>query len=350
MNNTFYTTPDTPAEPSLLPPEAPYDPAAIRHTFSRLGWGYVVLVAVLMLVSYAIQFAILFLCPQYLSAWWLTWVLSLVPLYGVALPCLWLVIRRMPVAPHNPDYTNSYRVTADKPRFTVGHWLILLVIGLGCMYAGGIAGNVLMLILSAIMDYDYANVLNQVIGESPLWMTFIGTCICAPIGEELLFRKLLIDRTRGYGDLTAILLSGLLFALFHGNLFQFFYALLLGMILAYVYTRSGSLWPCVAMHAAVNFLGSIVLPKIAEYVPADTMEFTSPVQILATMFIMLWQYGFMLAALVLICVMWRRRKLSRGTSPLYRENGPALVLGNVGMIACLIVMGLLLAINLIPVR
>ena len=44
------------------------------------------------------------------------------------------------------------------------------------------------------------------------------------------------------------------------------------------------------------------------------------------------------------------RKLSRGTSPLYRENGPALVLGNVGMIACLIVMGLLLAINLIPVR
>ena len=349
MNQTFYTTPQDPNEPNLLPRNM-IDPVATRRHFSLIGLGYLLLMVGLLLASYAIQFAFLFLWRDALSAWWMNWLLSLVPLYGVGLPLLWLILRRVPTSPHNRDYTNSYRVTSDKPRFTFGHWMVLLVIGLGCMYAGGLAGNIIMSILSAIMDYDYANGLNAIVGESPLWMTFIGTCICAPLGEEFLFRKLLIDRTRGYGDMTAILLSGLLFALFHGNLFQFFYAFLLGMILAYVYTRSGNLWWCVAMHAVVNFLGSIVIPKLAELMPADGVSFTSPVQILVTLFMVFWQYGLIIAAIVLVCALWNRRKLSEGSTPLYRENGPSLTLLNVGMIACLVMMCLMLATSLIPVR
>ena len=349
MNQTFYTAPEEPREPDLLPQNM-IDPVATRRHFSRIGLGYLLLIVGLFVGSYAIQFAFLFLWREALSAWWMTWILSLVPLYGVGLPLLWLILRRVPVSPHNPDFTNSYRITSEKPRFTLGHWTVLLIIGLGCMYAGGLAGNILMSILSAIMEYDYANGLNSLVTQSPWWMTFIGTCICAPIGEELLFRKLLIDRTRGYGDMTAILLSGLLFALFHGNFFQFFYAFLLGMILAYVYTRSGNLWWCVAMHAAVNFLGSIVIPKLAELMPADGASFTSPLQILVTLFMIVWQYGLIIAAIVLVCALWSRRKLSGGTTPLYRENGPSLALLNPGMIACLAVMCLMLASSLIPVR
>lgn len=349
MNPTFYTTPEEPREPSLLPQNLP-NPADVRRHFSKIGLAYLVLMAALMAGSYLLQFLCLLICPQVLSTWWFTWVLSLVPLYGMGLPLMWLVLRHIPTSAHNTDFTNKYRVTDEKPPFGLSHWMILLVIGFGCMYAGGLAGNIIMAVMSGIMDYNYANGLETIIQESPLWMTLIGTCVCAPFGEELLFRKLLIDRTRGYGDLTSILLSGLLFALFHGNLFQFFYAFLLGMILAYIYTRSGNLWWCVAMHAVVNFMGSILLPGIASILPADGAPFTSPLQILATLFLVFWQYGLIIAAVVLICVLWSRRKLSAGKTPLYRENGPVLTLFNPGMVACLAIMCLLLAINLIPVR
>lgn len=349
MNQTFYTAPEEPVQFDLLPRNT-IDPVATRRHFSMIGLGYLLLIVGMFVGSYAIQFAFLFLWPDALSAWWMTWILSLLPLYGVGLPLLWVILRRLPTSPHNPDFINGYRVTADKPRFTFGHWMVLLVIGLGCMYAGGLVGNIIMSILSAILDYDYANSLNAIVEESPRWMTFLGTCICAPLGEELLFRKLLVDRTRGYGDLTAILLSGLLFALFHGNLFQYFYAFLLGMLLAYIYTRSGNLWWCVAMHAVVNFLGSIVIPELAALMPEDGVSFTSPLQVVMTLFLVIWQYGLIIAAIVLVCVLWNRRKLSAGSTPLYRENGPTLALCNVGMIACLVIMSLMLAVSLIPIR
>ena len=70
--------------------------------------------------------------------------------------------------------------------------------------------------------------------------TLFFLVIVGPIFEEWLFRKQLIDHTRKYGEKTAILLSGLAFGLFHMNLFQFFYAFLLGLMFGYVYTRTSS--------------------------------------------------------------------------------------------------------------
>lgn len=347
--NTFYTAPEEPIELDLLPRNT-IDPVATKWHFTMIGVGYLLLMLGLYVASFVISLILQSVWPSSLTTWWMSWIMSFLPLYGVGLPLMWVILRRVPTSPHNTDCKSGYRATSEKPRFTFGHWMILLIIGLGCMYAGGLVGNIMMSILSAIMGYDYANGLDTIVNESPVWVTFIGTCIGAPLGEELLFRKLLVDRVRGYGDMTAILLSGLLFALFHGNLYQFFYAFLLGMILAYVYTRSGNAWWCVAMHSVVNFLGSIVIPKLAAFMPADGVSYTSPLEVLVTLFMIIWQYGLIIAAIILICIMWSRRKLSAGLTPLYRENGPSLVLWNVGMIACLAVMCLLLAISLIPTR
>jgi hypothetical protein len=228
--------------------------------------------------------------------------------------------------------------------------VILLIIAFGCMTAGGLTGNITMAILSAILDYDYANALSAIVDQSPVWMTFIATCICAPLGEELLFRKLLIDRTRRYGDLPSILLSGFLFGLFHGNLFQFFYAAMVGMIMAYIYTRTGKYWWCVAMHAAINFMGSIVNPALVSLLPEDLMSFENLLQPFVYLFILIWQYGMLIAGIILFCILFSRRKLSRGPERLYRENAASLMLGNLGMIAAIAVMGLVMAINLWPMR
>ena len=60
--------------------------------------------------------------------------------------------------------------------------------------------------------------------------------------------------------------SALLFALYHANLEQFFYAFLLGLLLAYVYYRTGLLRVSVALHMVLNFFGavmSLLLPDCA---------------------------------------------------------------------------------------
>ena len=347
MNNTFYT-PTDPFESPLLPASA--DPAEARRLFSRIGLAYAVLTLTLQAVAIAAQYLLLFLAPAVLSYWWINWIFSLVPLYGVALPVMWLILKKIPAAPHNQDYAVNRAAILEKPAFHLGHWMILLIIAFGCMTAGGLVGNIIMSILSAVMDYDYANALSEMVDSSPVWMTFFATCICAPLGEELLFRKLLIDRTRKFGDLPSILLSGILFGLFHGNFFQFFYAALVGMLLAYIYTRTGKYWWCVAMHAVINFIGSIVMPALAKLLPEDLVSFTSPLQPLVYLFIVMWQYGMLIAGIVLFCVLFSKRKLSRGSEPLYRENAASVMVGNIGMILCLVVMALVMAINLWPVR
>lgn len=362
MSNIYEIHPERNEEPALLPGSG-LDPAEVRRHFSKVGAAYLAMTAAYLAVAYIIQFVILFIHPSVTEAWWWSWAVSLIPLYAVGLPMLCLCLRKVPVFPHNTDCAVKGGPSVKAP-FGVKQWLILLVIAFACMTAGGLAGNFIMAVLSAVMQYDYAFALNSMVLDTPTWFTFVCTCICAPLGEELLFRKLLIDRTRRYGDLTAILLSGLLFGLFHGNLFQFFYAALVGMVLGYVYTRTGRYLPCVAMHAVINFVGSIVTPALTKGMMAYMeLDLTNEevlaelitdggflLALLGYLVALLWQYGVLTAGTCLFCVFFRKRQFSGGPDPKIDGSGRTATLANPGMIACIAVMFLLMAVNLIPMR
>ncbi|MFR5029526.1 MAG: lysostaphin resistance A-like protein [Coprococcus sp.] len=55
-----------------------------------------------------------------------------------------------------------------------------------------------------------------------------------------------------HSDAIAILLSALLFALYHGNLVQFCYALPMGILLALLATWTSSLLPSILLHITIN--------------------------------------------------------------------------------------------------
>ena len=86
--------------------------------------------------------------------------------------------------------------------------------------------------------------------------------IIGPILEELIFRKLMIDRIRGYGEKTAIIFSAVCFGLFHGNLTQFLYAGCAGLFLAYVYCKTGKVLHTMIMHILMNACSSVILLMI----------------------------------------------------------------------------------------
>ncbi len=105
------------------------------------------------------------------------------------------------------------------------------------------------------------------------WVTFVIAVLIAPTAEELLFRKLLTERIVKYGELAAVLASGLFFGLFHGNLNQFSYAFLLGLFLGFIYVKTGKLGYTIGLHMAINFIGSSLgtwMLRVPGYM--DTME------------------------------------------------------------------------------
>ena len=76
--------------------------------------------------------------------------------------------------------------------------------------------------------------------------------VIAPIMEELLFRGLILQTLKRYGNVFAILVTSLLFALLHGNLPQSVPVFALSMMICYVVLTSGSILPGIAIHFLNN--------------------------------------------------------------------------------------------------
>ena len=133
-----------------------------------------------------------------------------------------------------------------------------------------------------------------------------------------MFRKILIDRVRKYGELPAILISGVMFGLFHGNFTQFFYAAGLGILFAWIYVRTGKIIHTIALHFLVNFWGSalplILLHSIDESVIREVL-FNQNFQIIAETiaqfvpFFLMVMTNYLLAFVGLILLIVYRKRL-----------------------------------------
>ena len=172
----------------------------------------------------------------------------IIPEYFVGFPILFLLVSKME---KNPP---------EKKKFGFGRSVVSFLMCAGAMGVGMIVGTLLNLALTLPFGVNPGdtNVLATIMqGSDPFWR-ILTVGILAPIVEELIFRKFLIDRTVKYGEWVAILTSSLMFGLFHGNFSQFFYATLLGGIFAYVYIRTGRIWITVVFHMLINLSTSVV--------------------------------------------------------------------------------------------
>ncbi len=80
------------------------------------------------------------------------------------------------------------------------------------------------------------------------------TVVLAPLSEELAFRGAVLSRLSERGQTAAALISALFFAAYHMSFVQFPYTFVLGYFLAALALRSGSIVPCILVHAANNLL------------------------------------------------------------------------------------------------
>jgi membrane protease YdiL (CAAX protease family) len=90
--------------------------------------------------------------------------------------------------------------------------------------------------------------------------SFLLVVVAAPVSEELVFRGVLLRGFAGrYGDRTGILLSATFFALMHLYAIKLLSTFLLGVLLAWLTLRLGSIWPGVMAHAMNNPLAYLAM-------------------------------------------------------------------------------------------
>jgi ABC-type Na+ efflux pump permease subunit/membrane protease YdiL (CAAX protease family) len=130
-----------------------------------------------------------------------------------------------------------------------------------------VLGNFSNFLASKMTGGEAENGINVFLsGDNPLAMLMVA--VLAPVFEELVFRKLIIDRTRRYSEMAAIMYSAFAFGLFHCNLYQFFYAFAIGIVLGYVYVRTGNVILTIIIHFILNSTSSILAPlapQVYEY-------------------------------------------------------------------------------------
>lgn len=83
--------------------------------------------------------------------------------------------------------------------------------------------------------------------------------VISPFVEELVFRGFLYGRMRVYmPKIGAVLVSALLFGIYHGNMVQGVYGFLMGILFTLVYDRYKNFYLSVIMHVIVNLVGYFV--------------------------------------------------------------------------------------------
>ena len=149
---------------------------------------------------------------------------------------------------------------AKMPKWLIVPFAIIVTLGMG-------------LVSSLWLDFAYTQLANvpfvaqsvesfdsawSTIGEDPYIWVCLSVVIFGPIAEELLFRGIIHNSIKKVcNPYVAIVLSGLMFGIWHGEFVQTVYTTFFGIALAVVYEYSGSLWVPIGMHILNNFTSTL---------------------------------------------------------------------------------------------
>jgi len=90
------------------------------------------------------------------------------------------------------------------------------------------------------------------------WLVLCDVVVPA-LAEEFVCRGVILQAFRKYGDPLAIVVSGVIFGLMHGNMSQAPFAIALGMVIARLVILTDSLWTGIAIHMLNNAYALVVL-------------------------------------------------------------------------------------------
>ena len=308
-----------------------------RKYFSGIGmmffWGTILVIA----IQGAAIFLVRWLRPEWLEDSTISLLVTSLPLYLLALPLMILLITRV-----------KPRTVIRQNRMSAGQMAVAFLMSYAMLYVSNLLGNFITVLIGLIKGSGVGNVLvDAVFGTNP-WVVFFLMVLCAPVFEEFIFRKLLIDRAVAYGEGVAVVLSGVMFGLFHGNLNQFAYAFLLGIFFGFIYVKTGKIRYTVILHMVINFMGSVVSTQVMNAINVEkttealqlfqsnptegmaALQSVLPGLIFSGIYVLL-IFGVVIAGIVLLIVKRRKFRLMPGEVVIPKGKRFQTVMGNLGM-------------------
>ena len=285
----------------------------VKSVFSIVGLAAAVLGVVVNLVQMIIITIFNVVNPAFESNGWFRYLLIAVSFYLIGFPICCLILKSIPDGPKR-----------EEENLTFGGFIKFFLISYFIMVLLNLFTTGFLWIVGNFKEADVVNPLESVLSNSSIWATIIFAGILSPIIEEVLFRGVMLNKLRTYGDKIAIITTALLFGLFHENFSQFFYAVGLGMIFAYVTLKTGTIKYSIGLHIMINMMGSVIGTQVLN-------------STIATMIFGIVVWGFVIAGLILFIKDFKKTSLLPGEVTIEKGHILSETWLNVGMIINLII-------------
>lgn len=148
-----------------------------------------------------------------------------------------------------PSYFNVLPFHAPQPRKRL---LCLVLAGWGVCLASNFISAYVMTFFSALGIEE--NLPEPLVSSTALdtLMNFFCAAVMAPLVEEFVFRGVIMQPLRRFGNHFAVITTAVFFALVHGSPANIVFAFLSGIAIGYVVIYTKSLWAGIVIHALNN--------------------------------------------------------------------------------------------------
>ena len=168
--------------------------------------------------------------------------------------------------PFRPNYKSAFSLK------NIGYIIVMGVLG---QYASNLIATLTGVLIPSAMDsYEDLAQNFDLSTASPVLM-ILAVCIVGPIAEELVFRGMIFGKLRrAFSFWPAAIISGIMFGVFHMNIMQGVYASVLGVLLAYVYEKTQTIFGSIFFHIVFNassYITDFVNSGIQSVVPSETV-------------------------------------------------------------------------------
>ena len=221
-----------------------------KGVFSRLCLAFLLFIGVSQLVGTAIAYAFAYTNPDILKDPNFSIILSSVSQYIFAFPIFFLFVKKIPT------------VALPKKELKLKEFIKLAAVCVFIMQVGNSLSSITLSLIEESIGILPTNDTSDLILQSNIILSAVVVGIIGPVVEELIFRKIAIDRLMPYGEKIAVFFPALIFGLIHGNLYQFFNAFFLGVIFSFVYVKTGNIIYPIILHCFINMFFA-VLPSYA---------------------------------------------------------------------------------------
>ncbi len=125
--------------------------------------------------------------------------------------------------------------------------------------------NILLLLINLPQYSERYQETSAILYAPPFWQQLLSSGLLIPVVEEVLFRGIIFRLLRRWTSFPwAMFLSALAFGAYHGNLVQFVYAGVCGVLLAYLCETYRSILAPILSHMAMN-VGAVIFTQLGVF-------------------------------------------------------------------------------------